>query len=194
MTRMGETVQECKKEIEARVKRDLSELLGGAIHCNLFLTDRSREYSFKYPRIQDISPLEQTTFDTYKSDHTQLQTSGKKGSLKVSIDFLRSNCRVTNQPDFGDMLIYMKGDQLPELQSLAKYVVSHRQVNHFHEEIAEMTYVHLMEKFNPKELMVTCLYSRRGGIEINPTRASDPKLIPSWLYLKDTRFKKTLKQ
>ena len=114
--------------------------------------------------------------------------------IKVSIDFLRSNCRVTNQPDFGDMLIYMKGDQLPELQSLAKYVVSHRQVNHFHEEIAEMTYVHLMEKFNPKELMVTCLYSRRGGIEINPTRASDPKLIPSWLYLKDTRFKKTLKQ
>lgn len=29
----------------------------------------------------------------------------------------------------------------------------------------------------PDELLVTCLYTRRGGIDINPVRASEPFLI-----------------
>jgi 7-cyano-7-deazaguanine reductase len=30
---------------------------------------------------------------------------------------------------------------------------------------------------DPEELLVTCLYTRRGGIDINPTRASNYYLL-----------------
>jgi len=112
----------------------------------------------------------------------------------VDIDFLRSNCRVTNQPDFGNMYLHMEGEDLPTLESLAKYVVSHRQVSHFHEEIAEMTYMHLQKAFNLDRLMVCCLYSRRGGIDINPVRASHLELIPKWFVDPSCKIQKTLKQ
>jgi NADPH-dependent 7-cyano-7-deazaguanine reductase QueF len=33
----------------------------------------------------------------------------------------------------------------------------------------------LKDAFEPSELLVMCLYARRGGIDINPVRASDNK-------------------
>ena len=33
--------------------------------------------------------------------------------------------------------------------------------------------------FNPEELFVMCLYARRGGIDINPMRASNNTLLYS---------------
>ncbi len=86
---------------------------------------------------------------------------------------LRSNCRVTNQPDWGDIYIAYKTNKLvvtPE--SLYRYIISLRTENHFHEEICEAVYKALMDKLNPLELMVACLYTRRGGIDINPMRVS----------------------
>ena len=32
-------------------------------------------------------------------------------------------------------------------------------------------------RFDPSELLVMCLYARRGGIDINPVRASSEELI-----------------
>jgi 7-cyano-7-deazaguanine reductase len=48
-----------------------------------------------------------------------------------------------------------------------------RKENHFHEEICECIYKRLWDLLQPEELIVACLYSRRGGIDINPVRASD---------------------
>jgi len=96
--------------------------------------------------------------------------------LKVRTSVLRSNCRITNQPDWGDLFVLMKGGELPGADSLLRYVVSMRSENHFHEEIAETVYVRLAD-FEPEELFVACLYTRRGGIDINPVRASSPELL-----------------
>ena len=107
---------------------------------------------------------------------------------------LRSNCRVTNQPDWGDVFIYMKGKDLPKPESLAKYIVSHRTVSHFHEEICEMVFTHLTEAFKPERLMVACLYTRRGGIDINPIRATHSYLIPEFFTNPKYTIRKTLRQ
>ncbi len=96
--------------------------------------------------------------------------------LKVRTSLLRSNCRITNQPDWGDLFVLMKGGDLPGIDSLLRYVVSMRSENHFHEEIAEMIYVRLVE-FEPEELFVACMFTRRGGIDINPVRASSQELL-----------------
>jgi 7-cyano-7-deazaguanine reductase len=114
--------------------------------------------------------------------------------LKLKSNLLRSNCRVTNQPDWGDVFIKIKGENLPTADSLAKYIVSHRTVSHFHEEICEMVYKHLTDAYQPEELMVACLYTRRGGLDINPIRASHSMLIPAMFEEKAFRLAKTLRQ
>jgi 7-cyano-7-deazaguanine reductase len=195
MTRMGDTAKECIAILKDRVKRDLSERLETEVEVEMFTETPEKEYMFEnFPRIQEIIDLDNAQFTSYQSDETQLEKSGKAGILKVDIDFLRSNCRVTNQPDFGNMYLHIEGQDLPTLESLAKYVVSHRQVSHFHEEIAEMTYIHLQKAFNLDKLMVACLYSRRGGIDINPVRASHLELVPKWFGDPTCKIKKTLKQ
>lgn len=195
MTPLGETTKECIELIEKTVSRDLTLLLGSPVPCKLFTSEPKSTYTFEtFDRIQDQVDLDKVEFTSYKSDASQLQLDQDQRVVKTRIDFLRSNCRVTNQPDFGDIFIWMTGQHVPTLESLAKYIVSHREVSHFHEEIVEMTYTDLLYRFEPEELMVCALYSRRGGIDINPIRASKKSLIPSWIYDERVMMKKTLKQ
>lgn len=195
MTKMGDTAEECINMLKERVAKDLSEKLQTNVEVEMFTETPEKEYTFEnFSRIQNEVNLDNVHFTSYKSDENQLEKSGQSGVIKVEVDFLRSNCRVTNQPDFGNMFLHIEGKDLPTLESLAKYVVSHRQVSHFHEEIAEMTYMHLQKAFKPDKLMVACLYSRRGGIDINPVRASHLELIPKWFADPKCKIEKTLKQ
>ena len=55
-----------------------------------------------------------------------------------------------------------------------------------------MIYSHLTERFEPEQLMVACLYTRRGGIDINPIRASHTSLVPEFFDNPEFIIKKTL--
>ena len=77
---------------------------------------------------------------------------------------------------------------------LIRYIVSFRDECHFHEEICECIYKRLWDTFEPKELAVTCLYARRGGIDINPTRVSHVDLLDDQLIDPDVPFIKTPRQ
>lgn len=88
-----------------------------------------------------------------------------------SSSLLRSNCRVTNQPDWGDVHIFMEGRKIITEDSMLKYIISMRNENHFHEEICECIYKRLLDLCQPDRLVVGCLYTRRGGIDINPVRS-----------------------
>ena len=88
----------------------------------------------------------------------------------------------------------MQGNKIPSADSLARYIVSHRTVSHFHEEICEMIFAHLTERFEPEQLMVSCLYTRRGGIDINPIRATHKMLIPEFFINPNYTIRKTLRQ
>ena len=114
--------------------------------------------------------------------------------VKVKSNLLRSNCRVTNQPDWGDVYIRIVGKNVPSAESLAKYIVSHRTVSHFHEEICEMVFKHLTDAYKPEQLMVACLYTRRGGLDINPIRATQQSLIPDFFTDPKFTIAKTLRQ
>lgn len=195
MTRMGDTAKECIKFIEARVKRDLDELLETNTTITFFQEgDGTPDLLFDYPHLDTVIDLDKTDFTAFQSDASQLEQSEVGGELKVRSSLLRSNCRVTNQPDWGDVFIYINGENLPTFESIAKYIVSHRTVSHFHEEICEMIYAHLTVAFKPEQLMVACLYTRRGGIDINPIRASHSMLIPEFFVNPNFRIAKTLRQ
>ena len=202
MTPMGDTDHECIAILKDRVKRDLSDLLQTKVEVEMFTSDHSPTYAFKgYAPLDALVDLNAIEFTSYHSDASQLSSDEvdddfEMGEIKVQSNLLRSNCRVTNQPDWGDVFIHIKPKKgsAPNLESLAKYIVSHRQVSHFHEEICEMVYMHLKEAYEPEELMVACLYTRRGGLDINPIRASHKNLIPGFFRDIHCRMAKTLRQ
>ena len=187
--------------VQAFVANDLSVLLECHVVCKLHTVDSLDPYAndvwvgYGYPNVADLVDLDLVDFTAYKSDANQLELiDGDKDGIYLHTDLLRSNCRVTNQPDWGDIYVYMKGKQVITPESFAKYIVSHRKVSHFHEEICEMVYKHLWDKCNPDELMVTCLYTRRGGIDINPVRASHEHLLEQEFIDVQYINEKTLRQ
>jgi len=202
MTQIGDNAADCISGIEARVKRDLDELLDTKTTVSFYASEFETEplsFSDMYVDLGDLTDLDGLDFTAFKSDATQLQEEFSRdgevpGELSVRSNLLRSNCRVTNQPDWGDVFIYIKGEKVPSADSLAKYIVSHRTVSHFHEEICEMIYAHLTERFKPEQLMVACLYTRRGGIDINPIRATHNMLIPEFFTNTNYIIRKTLRQ
>jgi len=198
MTVMGDNTAEVIKEIEQRVSNDLSTLLETEAKARLFTTlfEESQKL-IGFMDLGNLVDLDTLEFNSYKSDSSQLkvkEVSDVPTSTKFKSDLLRSNCRVTNQPDWGDIYIDIKSKLVPDPASLAKYIVSHRKVNHFHEEICEMTFTHLMEAYKPEELMVACLYTRRGGIDINPVRATHQHRVPEVFTDMEVRLEKTLRQ
>jgi len=199
MTRIGNTSADCISGIEARVKRDLDELLNTDTTVSFYssIGEASPVTFDGYVDLAEAADLDQVDFTSFKSDASQLEIAGvseQVTDIKVKSNLLRSNCRVTNQPDWGDVYIRIIGNNVPSAESLAKYIVSHRTVSHFHEEICEMVFKHLTDAYKPEQLMVACLYTRRGGLDINPIRATHQSLIPD--FFTDPRYTiaKTLRQ
>ena len=199
MTRIADNAADCIVGIEARVKRDLDELLETKTTVTFYASDLETEpLSFDgYEDLGEVVDLDQIDFTAFESDSSQLAVEDSEKDtkwVKLTSNLLRSNCRVTNQPDWGDVFIFLKGKRLPTAESLAKYIVSHRTVSHFHEEICEMIFSHLSERFKPEQLMVSCLYTRRGGIDINPVRATHQYLVPEFFTNPEYTIRKTLRQ
>lgn len=93
-------------------------------------------------------------------------------------NLLRSNCPVTNQPDWGTLAVTITSKQTVNQVNMLRYVSSFRQHNGFHEQCVEQIFADLSRYYQPSELMVRAWYTRRGGIDINPCRVSDLNLLP----------------
>ena len=199
MTRIGDNAADCISALESTVKRDLDELLETNTIVSFYASEEEgKAISFEgYQDLGELTNLDEIDFTAFKSDASQLEEStiyGDSKEMKLRSNLLRSNCRVTNQPDWGDVFIRMRGRNIPSPESIAKYIVSHRTVSHFHEEICEMVFKHLTDAYQPEDLMVSCLYTRRGGLDINPVRATHQSLIPEFFSNTDYRIAKTLRQ
>ena len=93
-------------------------------------------------------------------------------------NLLRSNCPVTNQPDWGTLAVSITSNKAVDEASMLRYILSFRQHNGFHEQCVEQIFADLSQYYEPSELMVRAWYTRRGGIDINPCRVSDMSLLP----------------
>lgn len=84
---------------------------------------------------------------------------------------LKSNCPVTGQPDWATLRISYHGLPMDHAGLLA-YIISFRQHQGFHEQCVEQIFLDLWSQCAPMELSVYARYTRRGGLDINPYRAS----------------------
>ncbi len=92
-------------------------------------------------------------------------------------DLLKSNCLITNQPDWGSVRISYRGKKINQ-EKLLRYIVSFRRHNEFHEQCVERIFVDIMKYCKPERLTVYARYTRRGGLDINPYRTNMGK-VPS---------------
>jgi len=175
-------------QVEDKIAKDLSDAVGAEV--DVFV--RWGDVDTVRPIIGDFISLEhycnigKMTFDEYNESPNTLQVVPSIGRYEKWRSYsLRSNCRVTNQPDWGDVYVHIKGERSVTPESLLKYIVSMRKENHFHEEIAECIYKRLFDLLQPEELFVACLYTRRGGIDINPVRASDSRVLSKYAAIAD---------
>jgi 7-cyano-7-deazaguanine reductase len=194
MTKLGDTSQQVLDEIGKRVAKDLSELL----ECDVKVTVASNEFVLcekgtaytewghdqkllrqrSYITLEEEYPVNKVEFSVYTETPELLKViNSEVDNVYYHSALLKSNCRVTSQPDWGDVYIHMSGPKTVDPISLLKYIVSFRDECHFHEEICETIYKRLIDVVKPDKLVVRCLYARRGGLDINPERASHKDLL-----------------
>ena len=180
MARLIETREELYL-IEEMVSEHFGAATGGYVDVSIAIGDieTSRPINGDFISLETYCDVENMDFSQYNESPETLKVVDNNGQRpeKWRSYSLRSNCRVTNQPDWGDVYIHIKGEKTVTPESLMQYIVSMRKENHFHEEIAECIYKRLYDLTNPEELMVACLYTRRGGIDINPVRASSYDML-----------------
>ena len=211
MTKLGGDAEAVREEIETRASKDLSELLETNVKVKVFSNesilsnvvdahyewghDVSRHKSKSYITLEEVYPIDGVEFSVYSETPELLEVlDSEVNEVYYHSALLKSNCRVTSQPDWGDVYIYIKGEKTVDPISLLKYIVSFRDECHFHEEICETIYKRLHDLLKPEELCVRCLYARRGGIDINPERASSDNLLHFTLSDHNVPFAKTPKQ
>ncbi len=93
-------------------------------------------------------------------------------------DLLKSNCPVTGQPDWASLQIRYLGPRI-DRTGLLRYIVSFREHRQFHEACVERIFADLMQRCMPQRLTVYARYTRRGGLDINPFRATPGSPLPT---------------
>ena len=176
MSKFGATVNECLEICKNIIEKDLEEKLKTKIEANFIENSAERKEIFKnFQNIMNFVDEKTLKVEKFKEAPELLETkeTDEEKSYYLKFDSLRSNCRVTHQPDFGDLFLYYKSKKHILEDSLVKYLSSFRSEFHFHEECCEMIYKRLYDLLdNDDELFVCALYTRRGGIDICPVRRS----------------------
>ena len=176
MTRFGHNIEHSIQICKEIIKKDLDKKLNTNIELNFVDNNSERICIFnQYKNIMDFADEKLLYADKFKEspELLEIELSEKEREYFYTFDSLRSNCRVTHQPDFGDVFIYYKSKKRITEESLVKYLISFRAEFHFHEECCEIIYKRLYDLLDKNDnLMVCALYTRRGGIDICPMRWS----------------------
>ena len=104
--------------------------------------------------------------------------SGSCVEETLTSNLLKSNCPVTGQPDWARISIAYRGPRI-DREGLLRYLVSFRDHCEFHEQCVERVFTDLARVAAPQWLSVEARYTRRGGLDINPWRASPGVPVPA---------------
>lgn len=200
MSRFGNSIKECLEICKNKIEHDLSERLQTQVEANFIDNNTAKINIFEnFQNIMQFVDEKELKIDKFKEapEVLTIEQTNETKEYFLTFDSLRSNCRVTHQPDFGDLFLYYKSKKHIKEGNLVKYLTSFRSEFHFHEECCEMIFKRLYDLLDEGgELFVCALYTRRGGIDICPSRWSK-NCTPEWVSaLNDvTKFARgTIKQ
>jgi len=192
MCKMGETVKEAIANYEKQIAIDLTACIGSPVDVKFFPSGADTQpntfpldgYKDLFWELLDRANTISISDYNAKESHIQFVKLHPEDNEKVSSKYftnaLRSRCRHTKQKDTGAAYIHIisKDGMAVDPESLFKEIVSLREVNEFHEFCAEKLFTSIMKHPEVEDCCVSLLYSRRGSLDINPTRASRADLLP----------------
>lgn len=202
LEKLGSSINSASQAFQDTVKQDLTRILKVPVHVRFF-RERFKIIQpfgdFQFEQLSEIIGIEKyqnIQIEEFNENPDLLKgiSTEKTHTLRFQSDLLRSNCPVTNQPDWGDLFCVIESNYQIDPSSIVKYLVSFRKENHYHEEVVEMIYKRIVDKFNPSRLMVAAMYTRRGGIDINPIRATHEVLLDPAFLSTDFLLAKTARQ
>ena len=138
---------------------------------------------FAAQSVQELEGLSLDRLDVECSDYQpaphwlRADTAESAVTETLTSHLLRSNCPVTQQPDWGDIQISYSGAPIDQ-EGLLRYIVSLRNHNGFHEHCVERIFMDILRHCRPSRLTVYARYTRRGGLDINPLRTNHPGPLP----------------
>lgn len=183
-------------EVQALIAKDLSACVQAEVTVELFdlnddLNDKATGLLIAQPEgvcidealansSEKVALTEHPDASLLAKNESDLRDSEKEVGKNFSFysNLLRSNCPVTNQPDWGTLAVSISSEKPVNTANMLRYILSFRQHNGFHEQCVEQIFADLSQYYQPSELMVRAWYTRRGGIDINPCRVSDMSLLP----------------
>lgn len=158
--------------VQQTMQRDLSECAQGdvTVRLNSVAVYDSQKIDHLQGDCIDQQDIEITSYE-FNADWLKDCVSDEIVEEKLVSHLLKSNCLITNQPDWGTLHIHYVGRKIDH-EKLLRYVVSFRQHNEFHEQCVERIFCDLMHYTKPEKLTVYARYTRRGGLDINPFRSN----------------------
>ncbi|HXP01695.1 MAG TPA: NADPH-dependent 7-cyano-7-deazaguanine reductase QueF [Luteibacter sp.] len=164
-------------QVRETLVRDLSAAAGGPAEVILRAPNDLDGTSLGEPEgaLLDAQELD---FDSYGPPRPDFLGTHEGDAREVLVShLLRSNCPVTGQPDWGSVQIAYTGAPI-DRAGLLRYLVSFRSHTEFHEQCVERIFMDIQARCAPRELSVYARYTRRGGLDINPFRSTDPAAVP----------------
>lgn len=174
---LNNTCFENSDEVKRIIERDLAQRLDGAVQVRMAsLKEKALTLINTAPEGECIDDLD-VDCSVYQVEPQYLHVEDKLIEEIVYSDLLKSNCLVTNQPDWGSVQIAYKGKKINR-EGLLKYLISFRNHNEFHEQCIERIFIDILHYCKPEKLTVYGRYTRRGGLDINPYRSTERTIAP----------------
>lgn len=159
--------------VEQTIQRDLEKVVGSSVTVIIHPLNKPFmppfQENFSGVCIDDLD----IRCDTYTVNPEYLSAGDAVITETLYSNLLKSNCLVTHQPDWGSVQIRYTGKSINR-EGLLRYLVSFRNHNEFHEQCIERIFMDIMTRCKPTELTVYGRYTRRGGLDINPYRSTQP--------------------
>jgi 7-cyano-7-deazaguanine reductase len=160
------------EHLRVTIENDLSECVNGNVKLILFSVDDEESHTGGNMEGECIDH-QNISISNYEFSTNHLENSTHNDIVEEVLvsHLLKSNCLITNQPDWGSIQIRYKGNRI-EKESLLRYLVSFRLHNEFHEQCVERIFNDINQFCKPQRLTVYARYTRRGGLDINPWRSN----------------------
>jgi len=161
--------------LRSLLAHDLSAAAGAAVSAVITPVHAGEIEPLPGEVIDDL-PLSIDAYGPPDASVLRCDTEVKVDEALVS-HLLKSNCPVTGQPDWASVQVSYKGPRI-DRAGLLRYLVSFRAHADFHEACVERIFMDLMKACAPARLSVYARYTRRGGLDINPFRATPGVTVP----------------
>lgn len=165
-------------QVYQRLKQDLSACAEANVDVTLHNVNELQPFQPTWIQGACLDELDiEVNHYHYQPERLQLAENAITKDEKLFSHLLKSNCLITNQPDWASVFIHYRGQAICH-ESLLRYIISFREHNEFHEQCVERIFSDIWRQCQPDFLAVYARYTRRGGLDINPLRSSEPYPLP----------------